>query len=129
MKTILILLVCIFGISSSKEHYATCTTYKCIENHKNQHGQVVGTLRPYTPNEKGKGAGHMFWDYEILLKDSIAIPVVVKSGHKLDLKAFLGKQVLIKCLFYYGAIIGGDTPEAQAATGWQIRAKSINEVK
>lgn len=129
MKTLLIIAIALFGLNTSSKHYATCTTFKCIESHKNQKGQVVGTLRAYTPNEKGKGAGHMFWDYEILLKDSVAIPVIAAPRYKLDFKPFLGKQVKMACTFYYGVVIGGGHPEAQAATGWRIDAENIQEIK
>ncbi len=129
MKTLLIIALCLFGLNTKKEHYATCSTFKCIENHKNQKGMVVGTLRKYTPNKSGKGAGHMFWDYEILLSDSTAIPVIEAPRFHLDFKAFLGKSVKMKCTFYYGVVIGGGHPEAQAATGWRIDAENIQEIK
>lgn len=129
MKTFLIILIGLWGMNSSKEHYAACTTFKCIEGHKNQSGQVVGTLRAYTPNKSGKGAGYMFWDYEILLSDSVAIPVIEKPGHHLEFKAFLGKTIKMKCTFYYGVVIGGGHPDAQAATGWRIDAENISEIK
>jgi hypothetical protein len=129
MKLLFTLLIGVFAFAFTPKHYATCNTFKCIENHKNQNGQVVGKLQKYTPNKTGKGAGHMFWDYEILLSDGITIPVIEKERHHLDFKAFLGKQVVMKCTFYHGVIIGGGTPEAQAATGWRIDAQSISEVK
>lgn len=125
MKIIFFILLAVFGPTLSPKHYATCTTFQCVENHKNQEGQIQGILRAYTPNESGKGAGHMFWDYEILLSDSIAIPVVSKPDFQLDFKEFLGKKVMMKCTFYYGVVIGGTNPEAQAATGWRIDAESI----
>lgn len=129
MKILALILLSFFLLPKGKTHYATCTTFKCIENHKNQSGQIVGQLRAYTPNKSGKGAGHMFWDYEILLSDSVAIPVIEKPRYHLDFKSFLGKTVKIKCTFYHGVVIGGDHPEAQAATGWRIDAESIVEIK
>jgi len=126
MKLFALILFFSFGINAEKSlHYATCTTFKCIEGHENQEGRVQGLLRVYTPNEKGKGAGHMFWSYEILLSDSIAIPVISKSGHEINLKSFLDKEVVIECVFYNGIIIGGEDENAQAARGWRIDATRI----
>ena len=61
MKIVTLFLLFSFGlIPENPLHYATCTTFKCIDAHKNQKGQVQGLLRAYTPNTSGKGAGHMF---------------------------------------------------------------------
>ncbi|MCB0477213.1 MAG: hypothetical protein KDC84_03565 [Crocinitomicaceae bacterium] len=122
-------LISIFLLNFNGEKDPVCKTYSCLEKHKNQKGIVEGKLQVYTPNKSGKGAGHMFWDYEIVLNDSIAIPVIEKPRHHLDFKSFLGKRVQMKCTFYYGVVIGGGHPEAQAATGWRIDAENIVEIK
>lgn len=129
MKVLIIILLTLLSTSNEKGKEPTCKTYECLKNHENQKGYIEGTLRAYTPNKQGKGAGHMFWDFEILLKDSVAIPVIEKPRHHLDFNAFLGKKVKMKCTFYYGVVIGGGHPQAQAATGWRIDAENIVELK
>lgn len=129
MKTLLISLLLLFSFAGEKGKDPVCQTFKCLEKHKNESGYVEGILQVYTPNKTGKGAGHMFWDYEIVLKDSTSIPVIEKPRHHLDFKAFLGKKVKMKCTFYYGVVIGGGHPNAQAASGWRIDAENIQEIK
>ncbi|MEZ4935978.1 MAG: hypothetical protein R2799_00130 [Crocinitomicaceae bacterium] len=124
-----LVLISIFLLNFNGEKDSICKTYSCIEKHKNQKGIVEGRLQVYTPNKTGKGAGHMFWDYEILLKDSVTIPVIAKTSSQLDFKSLIGKEVRMSCTFYYGVVIGGGHPDAQAATGWRIDAESIEELK
>ena len=101
-----------------------CSDFSCLEVHRNQSGVVEGVFRIYTPNTSGKGANYMFWDWEVLLADSIAIPVVHKN-EKLDLSVYKGKKVSIQGNIFHGIVIGGSKPEEQSATGYRIDAASI----
>lgn len=100
----------------------TCQTFDCLETNKNKKAIILGDFQPYTPNTGGKGAGHMFWDWEIVLKDSVSIPVVSRNEY-LDLASFNGHSVQINGLIFYGIIIG--SPEGQNATGYRIDADDI----
>ena len=123
----LIILSCT-SASSQKEKDAetpvTCTDWECLEKNKNKETTVIGLLRKYTPNEKGKGAGHMFWDWELFLNDSNAVPVQAKD---IDLSKFADRNVTVKCLVFYGIIIGSDEPHAQNAAGYRLDVLSIAE--
>lgn len=105
-----------------------CTTWKCIEENMNKDAIVEGYFRKYTPEKCGKGAGYMFWDWEILLSDSIAIPVKSKYT-EINYSAFENTFVQIKGLIFFGIIIGGNRPEEQAATGYRIDPSFIEKVK
>lgn len=96
------------------------------EAHKNRKAHVYGRLQAYTPNKVGKGAGYMFWDYEILLGDSNAIPAIPKS-QSVNLKRFLNRNVVIVGNVFYGVIIGSENPDEQSATGYRIDADEIRE--
>ncbi len=105
-----------------------CTTWDCLETNKNKEATITGVFRKYTPEKKGKGAGHMFWNWEILLLDGNAVPV---SGNnkKISYKNFEGKKVSIKGLIFYGIIIGGSNPNEQSATGYRIDPVEISKLK
>lgn len=98
------------------------TNWQQVQAHKGDTVIVEGHLQPYTPNTSGKGAGHMFWDWEVVLKDTIAIPVIAMDG-TLDPKPWNGKQVMIHAVLYYGIVIG--SPDGQNATGWRVDALAI----
>ena len=123
-KIILLVIALLFGIHISrgqqaqdKKYSLHCNTFDCLEKSKNKEAVIKGTFRKYTPNKKGKGANTMFWDWEILLGDSIAVPV--KSTYdEINYKYFEGKKVLIKGVIFYGIIIGDK--EGQNATGFRI---------
>ena len=104
----------------------TCSNFACLEKNKNKDLFVEGLFRKYTPNETGKGANYMFWDWEVLLDDGNAVPVISKND-KLDLSYYEDKKVLIKGNAFYGIIIGGENPEEQSATGYRIDINSIQE--
>ncbi|WP_152538638.1 hypothetical protein [Aquimarina macrocephali] len=106
------------------QNYTTCTNFKCLEKNKNKRIIVKGILRTYTPNKTGKGAGHMFWDWEILLDDEIAIPVMSKD-QRLDLSIYNKKNILIDGNVFYGIIIG--SPDGQNATGYRIDINTIQK--
>ncbi|WP_062061399.1 hypothetical protein [Aquimarina longa] len=131
---ILLLLILLINFSCGQKTQATtemknkshitCDNFDCLEKNKNKHATVKGKLRAFTPNKQGKGAGHMFWDWEILIADDVAIPVISKN-EKLDLSVYNNKNVLIESSIFYGIVIGD--PEGQNATGYRIDAYSIQE--
>ncbi|EZH72569.1 hypothetical protein ATO12_20760 [Aquimarina atlantica] len=132
--SVILLLIMVIMISSAQErkigevikdqNMTTCTNFECLEKNKNKRILIKGILRTYTPNTTGKGAGHMFWDWEILLDNKITIPVISKD-QRLDLSAYNKKNVLIDGDVFYGIVIGD--PEGQNATGYRIDAHSIQE--
>lgn len=83
----LTLLACNVASSKDKakdlERGDTCMNWSCIDTSKNKKIILKGLLRKYTPNETGKGAGHMFWRWEVLLADSYSLPAQAK-GNTLD---------------------------------------------
>jgi hypothetical protein len=102
-------------------------TWVAVEESKNKKVLVYGKLQAFTPVKTGKGAGYMFWDYEILLNDSTAIPVIAKAKF-LNLEKFITKNVVIEGKIFYGIIIGSDNPNEQSATGYRIDAEKIQEI-
>ena len=124
----------IFGLNhlnaqEQKIDYPTiCTNWNCLETNKNKSVAIKGVFRKYTPEKKGKGAGHMFWDWEILLADGNAVPVS-STNKKIRYTSLEGKKVVIKGLIFYGIIIGSDNPNEQSATGYRIDPVEINKEK
>lgn len=107
----------------------TCRSYSDAERLKNTPAIIIGRLQKFTPWEKGKGAGHMFWQYEIKLDDSTAIPVVNKDksdGESIPFDEYLNSDVIIYGTVYYGIIIGDSNPEHQSMTGFRIDADGID---
>lgn len=111
-----------------KEYTINCKTWDCINENKNTDAIIEGVFRKYTPNKTGKGAGHMFWDWEIMLADSFAVPVN-NSNVKIKYQSFEGKKVLIKGNIFYGIIIGTDDENTQNARGFRIDPAEIEEKK
>lgn len=132
-KKFLILVGIIFTLQTinaqtkdSNLNSANCSTWDCLEKNKNQMAVISGIFQKYTPNTSGKGANHMYWDWEIMLSDSLSVPV--KSTYQeINYKAFEGKKVLIKGTVFYGIIIG--TSGGQNATGFRIDPIEIEEIK
>jgi hypothetical protein len=109
-----------------KQYTINCSTSDCLEKNKNKEAIVTGIFQKFTPWTTGKGADHPFWDWEILLADSTAIPV--KSTYdEINYKYFEGKKVNIKGVIFFGIIIGCE--EGQNATGFRIDPVGIEEVK
>lgn len=114
--------------SSSSYSRDTCRTWNDAERLKNTPVIIIGRLQKFTPWEKGKGAGHMFWQYEIRLDDSTAIPVVNKDksdGESIPFDEYLNSDVIIYGRVYYGIIIGDSDPGHQSMTGFRIDADGI----
>lgn len=99
-----------------------CTSFKCAENYKNKPVALKGKLQKYTPVTRGKGANHMFWEWEIVLEDDISIPVESKN-EALELSDYKNKEVIIEGVLFYGIVIG--TVEGQHATGYRLDANGI----
>lgn len=116
------------GQTSKKDYSITCTTWDCLETNKNKDATIKGVFRKYTPEKKGKGAGHMFWDWEVLLSDGNAVPVS-STNPKIKLRSYEGKKVSIKGLVFYGIVIGSDNPDEQSATGYRIDVAEISKEK
>lgn len=117
-------------VSESSSAYSgdTCRTYSDAERLKNTQAIIIGRLQKFTPWEKGKGAGHMFWQYEVKLADGSAIPVVSRDksdGESILFYEFLDSNVIIWGTVYYGIIIGDSNPEHQSMTGYRIDADGI----
>jgi hypothetical protein len=102
---------------NDKSYTVHCSTWDCLEKNKNSEAIIKGVFRKYTPNKTGKGANYMFWDWEILLTDSFAVPVK-STNNEINYKYFEDKNVLIKGTIFYGIIIGSS--EGQNATGFRI---------
>ncbi|MCD6068826.1 MAG: hypothetical protein K0S33_3652 [Bacteroidetes bacterium] len=69
----------------------------------------------------------MFWDWEVLLSDSTAVPLS-KINKNIDYKSFEGKKVLVSGNIFYGTIIGGKHEYEQSATGYRIDATEIKKL-
>ncbi len=109
----------LFGCRRIKENSLSvnCSTWDCIEKNKNKVAIVEGVFQKYSPWKTGKGAGHPFWEWEIVLSDSLAIPVD-NTYMGIDYEKYVGKKVIIKGTIFYGIIIGCE--EGQNATGFRI---------
>jgi hypothetical protein len=110
------------AISISNGPKESCSTFDCLEKNKNKNAIISGLFRKYTPNNSGKGKNHMFWDWEILLDDGVAVPVI-STNKNLNLALFENKNVQIDGLVFHGIIIG--CKEGQNATGFRIDAENI----
>ncbi len=106
--------------------YIECSTWDCLEKNKNQEAIISGVFQKYTPNEAGKGANHLFWDWEIRLADSLKVPVK-STDEGIDYTFFEGRTVSIKGTVFYGIIIG--SADGQNATGFRIDPVEIEEKK
>ncbi len=103
-----------------------CSTWDCLEKNKNQKAIIKGVFQKYTPNKTGKGANHMFWDWEIMLEDGLTVPVKSTYG-KINYQSFEGKKVAVKGTIFYGIIIG--SADGQNATGFRIDPTGIEETR
>lgn len=110
----------------------TCRSWADAERLKNTDALIIGRLQKFTPWEKGKGAGHLFWQYEIKLSDSTAIPVVnmdKSDGESIVFEEYLNSEVIIYGKIFYGIIIGDSDPSHQSMTGYRIDADGIMPVE
>jgi len=112
--------------ADTKSYSVNCSTWDCLEGNKNKGAIIKGVFRKYTPNKTGKGANHMFWDWELVLADSNAVPVE-STYNEINYKYFEGKKVAIKGTIFYGIVIG--SAEGQNARGFRIDPIGIDEIK
>ncbi len=107
----------------------TCRTMDDAEKNMNKDAVISGRLQKFTPWQSGKGAGHMFWQWEIKLADGTAIPVVNKNksdGESIVFDEYESRNVVIYGRVFYGIIIGDSNPEHQSMTGFRIDAEGID---
>ena len=107
----------------------TCRIWEDAEKLKNTNAVICGRLQKFTPWENGKGAGHMFWQWEIKLADGTAIPVVnmdKSDGESILFDEYESRNVIIWGTVYYGIIIGDSDPNHQSMTGLRIDAYGID---
>jgi hypothetical protein len=105
----------------------TCRTVTDIQVNKDKDVVIIGRLQKFTPWEKGKGAGHMFWDWEIAFPLGGAYPLIAKTqmGAPINFAEFENKNVIVHGTVFFGIIIGDSNPEHQSATGYRIDADRI----
>lgn len=131
MKAIAILAILLFlqalnSMAQNESQRPVCRTWNDIENSENKEATVIGRLQHYTPSEKGKGAGYMFWDWEIQLADSTSIPI--KAGFPdATLNLLNNKTVMAAGLVFFGIVIGSDAPDEQHAIGYRLDLENISE--
>jgi hypothetical protein len=107
----------------------TCRSMTDAEKFMNTNAVICGRLQKFTPWLNGKGAGHMFWQWEIKLSDGTAIPVVNKNksdGESIVFDEYESRNVVIYGTVYYGIIIGDSDPNHQSMTGFRIDADGID---
>jgi len=110
----------------------TCRTMEDAEKFMNKDALISGRLQKFTPWQSGKGAGHMFWQYEIKLADGTAIPVVNKNksdGESIVFDEYESRNVLIYGRVFYGIIIGDSNLNHQSMTGFRIDADGIEIIE
>lgn len=105
-----------------------CSNWQELEAQSNKNAVVLGILQAYQPIKRGKGAGHMFWKWEVRLADDSRIPAVAVPYGSIDFKAFEGKQVKAVGLVFEGIVIGSADPNMQSATGFRLDISSIEVV-
>ena len=54
---------------NSTQTYPLCKTFEDIEKNKGKTCIIDCTFREFQPWKSGKGKGHKFWDWEIVLED------------------------------------------------------------
>lgn len=104
----------------------TVRTMTDAEANKNKKTVIYGKLQKYTPWTQGKGANHMFWDWEIKLEGGGKIPVVSadkSDGESIIFAEYENENVIIFGTVYYGIVIGN--PDGQNASGYRIDADGI----
>jgi hypothetical protein len=102
----------------------TVTNTAELESNKNTKAYLTGRFQKFTPWKEGKGANHMFWDWEIVLTGGGSYPVITKSS-VIQLSDYENKNVLIYGNIFHGIIIGDSDPNHQSMTGFRIDAENI----
>ncbi len=134
MKSLIITLLLVTGIGLSSESAEsnynpprdTCRTINDVNINKGKDVIIYGKLQKFTPWKKGKGSGHMFWQWEIAFPLGGAYPVISKpGGDSIDFKQFENQNVIVHATVYFGIVIGDSNPNHQSATGYRIDAESV----
>lgn len=129
MNIKIICFICVISASllACRQNYEViCSNYTCLENNKNKPSVINGVLQEYSRDSRVNGKLFKFWKYEILLSDSVAIPIK-DSNENYDM--YLGKEVSIKGLIYYGIVAGEDDGKSSNATGFRIEIDNIDVKK
>ena len=104
----------------------TCRTVNDVNVNKGKDVVIYGRLQKFTPWEKGKGSGHMFWDWEIAFPLGGAYPVISKpGGDSINFNRYENQNVIVHATVYFGIVIGDSDPNHQSATGYRIDAERI----
>lgn len=132
--TILLFFISIFIDSGSKTHAQTqefrdtVRTIQQAEANKNRHVIIYAKVQKFTPWKEGKGANHMFWQWEIKFDGGGRIPLVSKDksdGESINFAEYENQNVIIFGTVYYGIVIGDSNPDHQSMTGYRIDADGI----
>lgn len=102
----------------------TLKTAEQITANKNTEALMLGKIQKFTPWTKGKGANHMFWNWELVVNDNEAFPLIAKDSSLLNLAKFENKNVLVSGKVYYGIIVGSEL--GQNMTGYRIDAEYVS---
>ncbi len=124
-----IFFICVISVSffaCSQNYSVICNNYTCLENNKNKPAVINGVLQEYSPNSRVNNKLYKFWKYEILLSDSVSIPI--KDSDE-NYAKYLGKKVSIKGQIYYGIVAGEDDGKSSNATGFRIEIDKIDGIK
>ena len=106
----------------------TCRSIDNAMMNMNKEAVIFGRIQKYTPIKEGKGAGHMFWQWEVKFPGSGKIPVISKhkqGADSINFAAYENQYVIIHGTIFFGIIIGDSNPEHQSATGFRIDAVTI----
>ena len=106
----------------------TVRTIQQAEENKNKKAVIYGKLQKFTPWKEGKGANHMFWQWEIKFEGGGRIPVVSadkSDGERIIFDEYENENVIIFGTVYYGIVIGDSNPDHQSMTGYRIDADGI----
>ncbi len=137
MKSFFVIMLLVTGFSfysgsAQNSEYTprdTCRTVNDVNVNKGKNVIIYGRLQKFTPWEKGKGSGHMFWQWEIAFPLGGAYPVVSKDksdGESINFAEYENQNVIVYATVYYGIVIGDSDPTHQSATGYRIDADGID---
>ena len=114
---------------SRQKNSDTLSSIGKIDEFKNKDAFIIGKLQKFTPWTEGKGANHMFWDWEVSFRGGGAIPLIEKKkagGDKINFAEYENRNVIIYGTVFFGTIIGDDNEGHQSASGWRIDAIGIS---
>lgn len=124
MIKIIVTLMLALTICTGQAASDTLKTAQQITANKNTETFIFGKIQKFTPWTKGKGANHMFWDWELVVNDNEAFPLIAKDSPLLNLARFENQNVLVSGKIFYGIIIGSE--RGQNMTGYRIDAEEVS---